>query len=107
MPEPERSPGGQRRYDRAALDRLGFIRHARALGFPLGEVAALLSMGAQGDPHAIAARQLAATRDRIARLTRLEAELARITAACDGGHDPGDCRILDALGDHGACDGAH
>lgn len=107
LPEPGRSAGGQRRYDGAALERLHFVRHARALGFSLEDIAGLLSLDAGASPHAIAARQLAATRDRIARLMRLEAELARIATACEGGHPPGECRVLAALADHGACDGAH
>ena len=107
LSEPERTSGGQRRYDQRALDRLGFVRHARSLGFSLQDIAGLLSMESCEDPHAIAARQLAATRERIARLTRLEAELARIATACEGGRDPERCGVLAALGDHAACDGPH
>ena len=49
MPTRERSAGNQRRYDKAALDRLSFIRHARELGLPLADIAALISLeGASG-----------------------------------------------------------
>lgn len=112
-----RSAGNQRRYDSAALERLQFVRHARELGFSLDDIRALIDL--QGQPrelHAsaveIAARQLAAVRDRIARLRRLEAELARIAGACDGtdncdGAAAGECAVLQAMADHTRCDGAH
>ncbi len=111
LPKPARTAGNQRRYDEAALRRLQFIRHTRDLGLPLAEVEALLTLeGAQGDDlnraHDIAERQLADIRDRIARLARLEKELARITKACDGHHDHV-CAVLHAFGDHDTCGGAH
>jgi DNA-binding transcriptional MerR regulator len=78
-----RSAGNQRRFDRQGIDRLAFIRHARALGFPLDAIRALLDLS--DDPETpcaeadrIAAEQLADTRARIARLERLAAELERI-----------------------------
>ncbi|MDU9004899.1 MerR family transcriptional regulator [Sedimentitalea todarodis] len=43
-PEPERTAGNQRRYDVAAPTRLGPMRHARVLGQPLDDVAALISL---------------------------------------------------------------
>ncbi len=43
MPEPERTEGNQRRYVRAHLERLNFIRHARDLGFSVEAIRDLLS----------------------------------------------------------------
>ncbi len=111
LPRPERTAGNQRRYDMAALRRLQFIRHTRDLGLPLADIEALLTLeGAQGNDlnraHDIAERQLADLRDRIARLQRLETELARITKACDGRHDHV-CAVMHAFGDHDTCAGAH
>ncbi|WP_170418124.1 MerR family transcriptional regulator [Ruegeria arenilitoris] len=111
LPPPERTAGNQRRYDRAALERLHFVKHTRDLGLPLADVEALLSLeGAQGADlnraHEIAERQLADLQDRIAKLRRLETELARIAAACDGQHDHV-CSVLQAFGDHDACSGTH
>jgi redox-sensitive transcriptional activator SoxR len=108
LAEPSRSTGNQRRYDRAALDRLAFIRHARDLGLPLDDVAALISLeGASGPAldraHDIARQQRHRLRDRIARLQRLESELARISAACDGAHDGHVCAVLHAFGSHTGC----
>lgn len=39
---PERTSSGQRRFDRADLRRLSFVRIAQALGFPLGRIRAAL-----------------------------------------------------------------
>ena len=107
---PERSAGNQRRYEPSALERLAFIRHARDLGFSLDAIRALLQLSerpeqACADADRIAAEQLTAVRERIARLQRLESELARI-AEC-AGDAVGDCGVLAALGDHGRCRGPH
>ena len=107
MPEAGRTAGGQRRYDRAGLERLQFIRHGRDLGFSLEDIAELLRLDDPDGAHDIAARHLARTRDRIARLQRLEAELTRVAAACDGGHAHGPCRVVEAVADHDGCSGAH
>lgn len=116
VPAPERSAGNQRRYDKAALDRLSFIRHARELGLPLADIAALISLeGASGakldEAHEIARRQRDALRERIARLKRLEQELDRIAGACDGHHGNAEdgpvCAVLHAFADHDACAGEH
>lgn len=109
--EPDRTAGNQRRYDQAALHRLGFIRHARDLGLPLKDVRSLLSLeGATGadlnQAHEIAQSQRASLRLRISQLQKLEAELARISQACDGEHDHV-CAVLHAFGDHGGCAGTH
>lgn len=106
-----RTEGNQRRYDGDGLRRLAFIRHARDLGLPLDAVRALVALeGAPGQPcdhaHDIAAAHLDDIRARIARLQRLEAELSRIAAIEDEG-EAGCCRVLEALGDHADCAGAH
>lgn len=112
LPAPSRTAGNQRRYDRAALDRLAFIRHNRDLGLPLDDVAALISLeGATGPAldraHDIAARQRRNLRDRIARLRQLEAELDRIATACDGRHQGHVCAVLHAFASHTQCAGDH
>ncbi len=95
----------------AALNRLAFIRHARDLGLPLEDVAALISLeGATGTAlnraHDIAQSQQVRLRERIKKLQRLEGELGRIATACDGKHDHV-CAVLHAFGDHGTCEGEH
>ena len=42
LPPPGRTEGGHRVYARAHLDRLGFIRHARELGFAMEDIRELL-----------------------------------------------------------------
>ncbi len=111
LPHPARTAGNQRRYDEAALSRLLFIRHTRDLGLPLADVEALLTLeGTTGEDlnraHDIAERQLTDIRHRIERLKRLEAELERISKACDGQHDHV-CAVLHAFGDHDTCEGSH
>ncbi len=104
----ERTEGNQRRYSRAGLERLGFIRHARDLGLSLDAIRALVALDPANhcrdsrhcrDPPVGHPRP-----DRAAQAAG--AELLRIVEACDGG--PGhDCNILEAFGDHRQCDHEH
>ncbi len=111
MPEADRSAGGQRRYTRAHQDRLAFIRHSRDLGFSLEAIRALLDLADHPDQscaeaNRIAQAQLADVRARIARLHRLEMELARIAAQTCAG-PAADCKVLTVLADHAHCAGPH
>ncbi|TQS73467.1 helix-turn-helix domain-containing protein [Rhodobacteraceae bacterium] len=110
--DPGRTVGGQRRYGDADLHRLSFIAHARQLGFDLDAIAELIALhetpfDAHGDAHRIASERIAEIRERITRLRRLEAELVRVVAACDGHCDDRPCQVLEALADHEACHGEH
>ncbi|MGO4907911.1 helix-turn-helix domain-containing protein [Pseudorhodobacter sp. W20_MBD10_FR17] len=113
LDEPGRNAGNQRRYGAAALERLAFIHHARALGFSLDDIRALIAMSAHPEQpcdamNQIARDQLNATRARIAQLQRLEAELSRIVTECNADDGAvGACSVLAALGDHGKCAGPH
>ena len=80
---PQRSQGGQRRYVEPDIDRLVFIRHVRALGFPLDAVFELLDLadhpersgeGADG----IAQKHLVDIEHRIQGLQALREELSRM-----------------------------
>lgn len=107
MPEPERTEGGQRRYDAAALDRLAFIRHARDLGFGLDAIRELLDLSDRpdrpcADIDAIARRHLEDVERRIARLELLRVELDRMLGQCKAGQ-VSDCRVLEVLRDHAEC----
>jgi DNA-binding transcriptional MerR regulator len=107
LPEADRSAGNQRLYDRAALDRLAFIRHARELGFSLEAIRDLLSLSDTPDQpctaaDAIARVQLQAVQDRIARLRALESELHRMIDQCACGTIK-DCRVIETLSDHALC----
>ncbi|PHQ83494.1 MAG: MerR family transcriptional regulator [Thalassobium sp.] len=107
MLEPDRTEGGQRRYDGDGLDRLAFIRHARQLGFTLEAIRELLDLS--DDPEKpcdeadqIARRQLLQVEQRIARLEALRTELERMVHECSGGNTA-DCRVLEVLRDHSEC----
>ncbi len=101
LPAPDRSAGGQRRYDTEHLKRLYFVRRARGLGFTLDEVRNLLRLADGTDPTcaevaAIARGHLGGIRAKIASLGRLEAVLDDLVAACADGAKP-DCPIIDTL----------
>ena len=107
LPEPVRTTGNQRLYDRRTQERLAFIRHARDLGFPLEPIRELLGLSDSPDQSCIAAdkiagRQLAAVNARIARLTALKDELERMVHQCASG-TIADCRVIEVLGNHELC----
>lgn len=105
-----RTAGNQRRYGQVQLERLGFIKHARDLGFSIQAITALIDLsGHPGKPCAgateLARQQLEAVRAKIARLQRLEVELERMCQGCDGASEQ--CYVLASLSDHELCDGEH
>ena len=111
LPVPARSAGNQRRYDQAALERLSFIRHGRALGLSLKDIRELVALGQNPDmacaqAHDIARAHLATIKERLTRLRRLQRELTRIVETCHG-ERVGDCYIIHSLADHGLCEGPH
>ncbi len=100
MPEPGRSAGGSRLYDRAQLKRLGFVRRSRELGFSLDDIRRLLDLADGGRPcgevKAITDNHLAGIRTRIRDLQRLEQTLATISSRCSTGEAP-ECPVIEAL----------
>jgi len=111
LPEPDRTGGNQRLYNRAIQQRLSFIRHARDLGFPLEAIRELLSLSDDPDhpcaaADVIATRQLAAVKARIDRLNALREELERMLVQCACG-TIADCRVIEVLGNHDLCCGDH
>jgi DNA-binding transcriptional MerR regulator len=108
---PPRTDGGQRRYGGAAAQRLGFIRHARDLGFDIAAVRALIDL--TGEPNRscedvdrIAREQLAEVKAKIASLTLLQTELEHMVEHCAHG-TIAECRVVETLGDHALCGGPH
>ncbi|MGK8639152.1 MerR family transcriptional regulator [Brucella anthropi] len=101
LPRPARLANGRRVYSSADARRLGFIRHARELGFDLTQVRALLAL--QEEPEAscteasrMAQTQLDSVESRIARLMVLREELRRMIAECRDGA-VAECRVIEAL----------
>ena len=108
---PERSSGNQRRYTSGGLERLSFIRHARQLGLSIEDIRELVQLSQVpqkpcSNAHDIACRHLQAVRARMSQLKKLEAELKRISSVSDAGH-VGECRVIEALMDHGLCETNH
>lgn len=107
MPEPARNAGNQRVYDEADLQRLGFIRHARELGFHLDAIRSLLALTDEPDRSCseaddIARAHLEEIESRILRLEALRDEMKRMILQCRG-EKVVDCRILETLSDHQLC----
>ncbi|WP_108398363.1 MerR family transcriptional regulator [Devosia submarina] len=101
LPTPVRQDNGRRVYGASDVRRLGFIRHARNLGFDLQSVQTLLALQEQpqascADASRIAQAQLDEVEQRIARLQSLQLELSRMVAECRKGM-VAECRVIEAL----------
>jgi MerR family mercuric resistance operon transcriptional regulator len=98
--EPRRPPGGIRRYAEEHARRLRFIREAQKLGFSLDEVGDLLSL--EDGLHCreveeIAGQKLAAVRERIVHLSRIETVLAALVGKCRGNRGKLRCPLISSL----------
>lgn len=104
----ERTEGNQRRYTKKGLERLGFIKHARDLGFSVESISSLIELQEHPDRSCHEATQIAETqlshvRKKIQQLRSLEQELARISSSCKGDSVSERCYVLNALADHTLC----
>lgn len=103
LPPPPRTDVQQRRYDKNAMARLAFIKHARELGFDIQAIRALLSLQENPDQSCsvadrIAKARLAEVEERIASLNALRAELQRMVEECASGR-VAECRVVETLAD--------
>jgi DNA-binding transcriptional MerR regulator len=101
LPCAARTASGRRTYGGEDVGRLAFIRNARGLGFSIDEIRSLtaLAMGPGQDCaeiRSLAARHLFDVDEKLERMGRLRAELARIVDLCDGG-PVSDCRVIEAI----------
>ena len=102
---PARSSSGYRDYDARVLERLAFIRSARAIGLSLGEIRSVVAMrdaGEQPCAHVLGLlrRRAVEIGRTIEQLRILESDLARLVARADR-LDPADCdprRICHLIG---------
>lgn len=111
LPEPHRTAANYRSYGDAHRARLVFIRHSRELGFTIEEIRSLLDLSDHperdcADADRIATGHLDQVEAKIAQLEMLRGELSRIVGRCRGGL-AGDCRVIEALGNHAMCENAH
>jgi DNA-binding transcriptional MerR regulator len=85
LPAPSRGTSGYRLYDQPGVERLRFIRRARALGLPLQQLKTLMS-ALNGGPRpslrpqlrALVRGQLDAVKNRIAELELLRQQLEQV-----------------------------
>src|SRR5262249_55221182 len=100
LPEPDRE-GGQRRYSEDILGRLAFIGTAKAAGFKLREIAALIDGAGEEDGIGAPMRTLSAQKlpEIEELLAQAEARRRWLEAAsdCECG-TPDDCTLFDADG---------
>ncbi|WP_448810679.1 MerR family transcriptional regulator [Agromyces bauzanensis] len=96
--EPDRSPGGYRRFPETAPARLRFIGRAKALGFSLSQIAEFLELSDRGAPLPVDGF----VHERLADLDRRIDDLLRVRAAlvalADQAPREGECPVIDALG---------
>ncbi|NWG39552.1 MAG: Hg(II)-responsive transcriptional regulator [Hydrogenophilaceae bacterium] len=100
MREPDRPPGGIRRYGEAALARVRFIKSAQHLGFSLDEIADLLKL--EDGSHCTEAREqaehkLADVRAKLADLQRIEKVLKELVQRCCAASGEVRCPMIQAL----------
>lgn len=101
LPQAERSSSGRRIYRDGDTQRLAFIRRSRSLGFPLDAVRELLTIADDADQPCeavdrIARVHLAEIERKIADLSALRTELARVIGSCSHG-TVADCKIIETL----------
>jgi DNA-binding transcriptional MerR regulator len=102
---PERTKNNYRAYSSQHLARLSFIRRARALGFSLDQVQALLGLSDQKEISCsavdlIAREHLAEIDRKLKDLTTLRSELSSLIVQCGHGKIS-ECRIIETLAPEG------
>lgn len=101
MPQAPRTASGYRSYGSDAVERLRFIRRAKALGFALEEVGELLRLsegkGGRAGVKALAERRLADLERRIRELSVFRDALARYARQCSGHGAVAGCPIIEAV----------
>ncbi len=100
LPEPEKPYGGIRRYGRAAVTRVRFVKSAQRLGFSLDEIAELLRL--EDGTHCEEASRLAEhklkdVRDKQADLARMETALSDLVCACHAAKGRVSCPLIASL----------
>ncbi len=100
LPKPVRPYGSIRRYSRAEVARLKFIKAAQRLGFSLEEIGQLLKL--QDGTHCQEARELAQrkledVRARLSDLRRIERALADLIQRCGKAEGEVRCPLIAVL----------
>lgn len=98
--EPQRPPGGIRRYSSADIDRLMFVKTAQQLGFSLDEITEMLRL--EDGTHCqeastLAEHKLRDVRGKIASLQRIERTLEELVHACHEQERSVTCPLIASL----------
>jgi len=101
IPAPSRRESGYRDYSGSDVDRLRFIANARDLGFPIEEIATLLSLWSDTHRSSAEVKALAVARAEELQRKALALEAMRrslldLAERCHGDDRPS-CPIIDAL----------
>ncbi|TXK65710.1 Cu(I)-responsive transcriptional regulator [Alkalisalibacterium limincola] len=101
IPEAMRTVANYRVYREADVHRLGFIRSARDLGFPMARIKVLLALWddrdrASADVKALVMTHVEEIDTRIAELDRMRSTLLDLASRCHGDDRP-ECPILGGL----------
>ncbi|MEP6875077.1 MAG: Cu(I)-responsive transcriptional regulator [Burkholderiales bacterium] len=101
LPKVGRTTSGYRQYGLKEVHTLRFVRRARALGFSMVEIAALLKLWqnrrrASADVKRIALSHVADLDRRMSEMAAMKRTLESLAACCHGDERP-DCPILDEL----------
>lgn len=102
LPEPARSEGNYRLYDKAHAERLSFILHCRSLDMTLDEIRVLLQFRDApnqdcGEVNALLDEHIGHVAERIGDLQRLEKQLKELRRLCRRTQAAKDCGILNEL----------
>ncbi len=102
LPAAQRTASGYRTFGPEDLERLRFIRQAKALGFTLDETRELLrlasdSAGERSEVMALAKHRLDDIEQKIAQLSAMRDSLGRLVQQCSGSGPVKGCPIIDAV----------
>ena len=104
LPQAARTASGYRTYGDADVERLRFVRRAKALGFSLDEIAELLKLaagqGGRAGVKALAERRLRDLEKKIRELTVFRDALAHYARQCSGHGAVSGCPIIEAVLKH-------
>jgi MerR family mercuric resistance operon transcriptional regulator len=102
IPRPPRRASGYRLYPEDTVRLIRFIRHAKELGFSLGEISELLSLRLSPEAPCSEVKQRARAKvedieGRMRTLGRMKRALEKLERECTGRGPVTECPILEAL----------
>lgn len=102
IPEPPRRASGYRQYSPAMIDRIRFIRKAKALGFTLGEIKELLNLSVApkmtcANVKRKALEKIKEVDAKIDHLKQIKKSLNRLMKQCRDNEPVSECPILENL----------